>query len=195
MICANSIDGKNACQGDSGGPLICLENGLPVLTGVTSFGEKCGKPPGIFTRVTSYLSWIKSQMEPPLAQPPQTCTTATTTTTTTTTKSTTTTTTTTTTTQQTQVCGEPMWIGDGNCDDENNFEECDYDDGDCCTDKLHLHCKKCECKEPQVCPRPYWVGDGNCDDENNIAACNFDDNDCCEDTNHNYCKECKCIRF
>ena len=62
MICANSIDGKNACQGDSGGPLICLENGLPVLTGVTSFGEKCGKPPGIFTRVTSYLSWIKSQM-------------------------------------------------------------------------------------------------------------------------------------
>ena len=136
-----------------------------------------------------------SLQEPPLAQPPQTCTTATTTTTTTTTKPTTTTTTTTTTTQQTQVCGEPMWIGDGNCDDENNFEECDYDDGDCCTDKLHLHCKKCECKEPQVCPRPYWVGDGNCDDENNIAACNFDDNDCCEDTNHNYCKECKCIRF
>ena len=62
MICANNFKGKDTCQGDSGGPLICLENGIPVLTGVTSFGlAGCGGI-GVYTRVTSYLPWIKSQM-------------------------------------------------------------------------------------------------------------------------------------
>ena len=29
-------------------------------------------------------------------------------------------------------CGLPKYKGDGNCDDDNNNEACDYDGGDCC---------------------------------------------------------------
>ena len=31
-----------------------------------------------------------------------------------------------------QKCGVPNYKGDGNCDDENNHKECEYDGGDCC---------------------------------------------------------------
>ena len=30
-------------------------------------------------------------------------------------------------------CGSPGYKGDGNCDDANNNEGCDYDGGDCCS--------------------------------------------------------------
>lgn len=34
------------------------------LAGVTSFGDGCGKPgmPGVYTRISSYISWINSQI-------------------------------------------------------------------------------------------------------------------------------------
>ncbi|XP_030593680.1 granzyme A-like [Archocentrus centrarchus] len=60
MICAGS-NGKNpadTCQGDSGGPLLC--NG--VLTGITSFGGKCGiiNKPGVYAFLSEkQLKWIK----------------------------------------------------------------------------------------------------------------------------------------
>ena len=28
-------------------------------------------------------------------------------------------------------CGNPQRVGDGFCDDENNFGDCDWDGGDC----------------------------------------------------------------
>ena len=40
MVCAMD-NGRNVCNGDSGGPLICMENGHPVVVGVTSFGVRC----------------------------------------------------------------------------------------------------------------------------------------------------------
>lgn len=43
-------------QGDSGGPLIV--NGVQV--GIVSFGEGCGKNPGVYTRITSFVDWIKT---------------------------------------------------------------------------------------------------------------------------------------
>ncbi|XP_029998440.1 granzyme A-like [Sphaeramia orbicularis] len=64
MICAGS-DGTNSadsCQGDSGGPLLC--NG--VLTGVASFGYKCGliKKPGVYAYLSDrQLSWIKKTIK------------------------------------------------------------------------------------------------------------------------------------
>ena len=31
-----------------------------------------------------------------------------------------------------ETCGEPSYVGDGNCDDDNNNAGCAYDGGDCC---------------------------------------------------------------
>ena len=31
-----------------------------------------------------------------------------------------------------ETCGAPSYVGDGNCDDNNNNARCGYDGGDCC---------------------------------------------------------------
>merc|ERR1712019_297664 len=102
--------------------------------------------------------------------------------------------------------------GDGNCDDENNNKDCDYDGGDCCPKTVAggvvktKYCQKCACVDPnnQVkptgpkCGVPDYKGDGNCDDENNNKGCDYDGGDCCEKSvgspvKKDYCKECKCL--
>ena len=45
-------------------------------------------------------------------------------------------------------CGLDLFVGDGFCDEESNNENCSFDGGDCCTDKLQITCKLCPCKEP-----------------------------------------------
>jgi len=65
MICARE-SGKDSCQGDSGRPLIVQKSGTNYFeqAGVVSWGIGCALPdyPGIYARVTSQLTWIKSKM-------------------------------------------------------------------------------------------------------------------------------------
>ncbi|XP_076664770.1 chymotrypsin-1-like [Andrena cerasifolii] len=57
-ICTFTKYGEGACNGDSGGPLVV--NGVQV--GVVSFGIPCGVgKPDVYTRVSSFASWIKQQ--------------------------------------------------------------------------------------------------------------------------------------
>lgn len=70
-VCAGLPQGGvDACQGDSGGPLTVGFNGAPVLAGIVSSGSGCADPkyPGLYTRVTSYLPWLREYV--PLPQSP-----------------------------------------------------------------------------------------------------------------------------
>ena len=67
MICAGILKygSPNICNGDSGGPLICHKNGQTILTGVASFGvNSClSDNPMVFARVSTYIEWIRDNME------------------------------------------------------------------------------------------------------------------------------------
>ena len=57
----------NIFSGDSGGPFFFKEDGVFYIYGVTSFGldKNCSVgdgSAGVYTRVTSYLSWIESEV-------------------------------------------------------------------------------------------------------------------------------------
>ncbi|NXY06431.1 MCT1A protease, partial [Pteruthius melanotis] len=58
MVCAGSFHQlKDSSQGDSGGPLVCNN----VAQGIVSFGYD--SPPGVYTRISNYLPWIKKVMK------------------------------------------------------------------------------------------------------------------------------------
>ncbi|CAG2106956.1 unnamed protein product [Medioppia subpectinata] len=65
----NETEAECVYKGDSGGPLNCqLATGFWVAEGVVSYGTDVGcgmeRSPSIFTRVSAYIPWIKSIIEP-----------------------------------------------------------------------------------------------------------------------------------
>lgn len=63
QVCAFATSGQGACNGDSGGPLLSAENN--ALVGVVSWGiPPCASGfPDVYTRVYSFLDWIKVNAE------------------------------------------------------------------------------------------------------------------------------------
>ena len=97
-------------------------------------------------------------------------------------------------------CSNPIWVGDGYCDDDTNTESCGYDGGDCCGFEINTdYCVECNCYTDntgpvEACEKPDWVGDGYCDDETNTEVCDYDGGDCCvTDPNTEYCSQCLCV--
>lgn len=66
-LCAGRKEGgADACQGDSGGPLMYLDESKRwTLVGIVSFGRLCARPnsPGVYTRTSSYVDWIRNHVE------------------------------------------------------------------------------------------------------------------------------------
>jgi hypothetical protein len=54
-------------QADSGGPLMVGDEGLITVVGVISTGIGCAQPklPGLYTRLSSYSTWIRTHIQAP----------------------------------------------------------------------------------------------------------------------------------
>jgi secreted trypsin-like serine protease len=78
-LCA-ADPGKDSCFGDSGGPLFHDNSDNTTSTtvvGIVSFGSKqCASPtnPGVYTRVSTFATWISGEICCRSAQPPAGCT-------------------------------------------------------------------------------------------------------------------------
>ncbi|KAB7502003.1 Transmembrane protease serine 11A, partial [Armadillidium nasatum] len=63
MICAGGREDKGSCEGDTGGPLVAqiLPETRWYVVGIDSWGLGCGfdNSPTVYTKVDSYLEWIK----------------------------------------------------------------------------------------------------------------------------------------
>ncbi|XKL64493.1 hypothetical protein PGB90_004579 [Kerria lacca] len=63
FLCAGKAS-KDSCSGDSGGPLM-INDGKWHQIGIVSWGIGCGKGqyPGVYTRVTSFMPWIRRNID------------------------------------------------------------------------------------------------------------------------------------
>jgi len=70
MICASGRGESgvitDSCEGDSGGGLIWMNNGTPIVVGITSWGSGCGREgyAGVYADVASMSDWIQKTITP-----------------------------------------------------------------------------------------------------------------------------------
>lgn len=65
QFCAGFADGHaDTCQGDSGSPLMFFVDGRWQIVGLVSYGTGCAQErlPGIYTRVSNYVEWIRDRL-------------------------------------------------------------------------------------------------------------------------------------
>lgn len=64
MLCAGKGT-QDSCQGDSGGPLLIHSGDKYEIVGIVSWGVGCGRPgyPGVYTRVSKYVKWLRNNLE------------------------------------------------------------------------------------------------------------------------------------
>uniref|UniRef100_A0A674I7Q0 Peptidase S1 domain-containing protein n=1 Tax=Terrapene triunguis TaxID=2587831 RepID=A0A674I7Q0_9SAUR len=59
MMCVGDPEkGKSSFKGDSGGPLVCQQ----TAQGIVSWGSEVGTPPAVYTRVSTFIPWIRKTM-------------------------------------------------------------------------------------------------------------------------------------
>ncbi|XP_055918872.1 venom serine protease-like [Eupeodes corollae] len=64
-------NGRDACQFDSGGPVVKLGSTRQYLCGIISYGRACGgSSPGVNTRITYYITWIRNNVVASLCYKP-----------------------------------------------------------------------------------------------------------------------------
>ena len=58
-----SVLGANTCNGDSGGPAFIGTEAMPILTGVTSYGDAACSSFGVNTRIEAYMDWLEPRLK------------------------------------------------------------------------------------------------------------------------------------
>lgn len=66
QLCAGGVEKQDTCDGDSGNALMKIVSNSWIIEGIVSYGRSCGvaELPAVYTRVSAFEQWIRSNMRP-----------------------------------------------------------------------------------------------------------------------------------